>query len=84
MIDLYSKPRCVQCTATLRAFASRGLVAGRDFTEHDLSAPANAEALEWIMGDLGYREAPVVVVSDEHHWSGFRPDLIAGLHPSHD
>lgn len=32
-----------------------------------------------VVEDLGYSEAPVVVVSDEHHWSGFRPDQIDRL-----
>jgi glutaredoxin-like protein NrdH len=45
-ITVYSKPACVQCTATYRA--------------------------------LGYLQAPVVVTDDDH-WSGFRPDKIATL-----
>jgi hypothetical protein len=32
-----------------------------------------------VIEDLGYTEAPVVVVSDEDHWSGFRPDQIDRL-----
>jgi glutaredoxin-like protein NrdH len=28
---------------------------------------------------LGYRQVPVVMTQDDH-WSGFRPDKIAGLH----
>lgn len=82
MIDVYSKPHCVQCTATLRALKSRGLTEGTDYTIYDLADEANAAALEWIMDDLGYREAPIVVVSENHHWSGFRPDLIAGIRPA--
>ncbi|MGT2462859.1 hypothetical protein [Sinomonas atrocyanea] len=26
--------------------------------------------------DLGYSQAPVVVVDEHNHWSGFRPDCI--------
>lgn len=33
------------------------------------------EALECVK-ELGYSSAPVVVVDDEDHWAGFRPDHI--------
>ncbi|MGN7969840.1 hypothetical protein [Microbacterium sp. 22296] len=36
----------------------------------------NPAALEYVMDELGYSAAPVVVASDRDHWSGFRPDLI--------
>ena len=32
-------------------------------------------ALEYVK-ELGYSQAPVVVVDDQDHWSGFRPDKI--------
>lgn len=41
--------------------------------------PENAAAREWVMEDLGYKEAPIVVVNDHNHWSGFRPDKILAL-----
>lgn len=69
-ITIYSKPACVQCNSTYRAFDSKGLAyVVVDLTE----VPA---ALEYVMNELGYSQAPVVVVDDENHWSGFRPDLI--------
>lgn len=34
-------------------------------------------ALEYVMQELGYSQAPVVVVDEHDHWSGFRPDKIA-------
>lgn len=34
-------------------------------------------AMEKVKG-LGYQQAPVVI-ADEDHWSGFRPDKIQGL-----
>ncbi|WP_314456451.1 hypothetical protein [uncultured Microbacterium sp.] len=40
----------------------------------DLST--NPAALKYVMDELGYSAAPVVVASDQDHWSGFRPDLI--------
>jgi len=70
-ITVYSKPACVQCTATTRALAARGIEFDLiDLTEDD-------EAMEMVTG-LGYRQAPVVVAGD-NHWAGFRPDMINGL-----
>lgn len=72
-VTVYSKPACVQCNATYRALDSKGIkYVIVDVTE----VPA---ALEYIMDELGYSQAPVVVASDENHWSGFRPDKITDL-----
>ena len=69
-ITVYSKPACVECNSTYRALDSKGLAyVVVDLTE----VPA---ALEYVSDELGYSQAPVVVVDDENHWSGFRPDLI--------
>lgn len=70
-ITVYSKPACVQCTATTRALEARGL----DFEVVDLTE--DAAAMEMVTG-LGYRQAPVVVAGDAH-WAGFRPDMIGRL-----
>jgi glutaredoxin-like protein NrdH len=42
---------------------------------------ASAAAREYVTEELGYSQAPVVCVDGEpeHHWSGFRPDLIDRL-----
>ncbi|WP_339115310.1 glutaredoxin-like protein NrdH [Thioclava sp. GXIMD2076] len=70
-ITVYSKPACVQCTATIRALNARGI-------EHDvIDLTLDADAMEKVTG-LGYRQAPVVV-TDADHWAGFRPDRIATL-----
>lgn len=69
-LTVYSKPSCVQCTATYRALDSKGI----EYTVVDLTT--NPAALEYVMEELGYSAAPVVVASDQDHWSGFRPDLI--------
>ena len=45
---------------------------GLDYDVVDLST--DADALDPVKA-LGYQQAPVVMV-DEEHWSGFRPDLI--------
>lgn len=72
-ITVYSKPACVQCNSTYRALDSKGLAyVVVDLTE----VPA---ALEYVMEELGYSQAPVVVVDDENHWSGFRYDLISKI-----
>jgi glutaredoxin-like protein NrdH len=70
-VTVYSKSPCVQCDATYRALDSKGI----EYNVIDLSE--NAAALR-IVKELGYLQAPVVVTDDEH-WSGFRPDKIAEL-----
>lgn len=71
MITVYSKPACVQCTATTRALDARGLAYDLvDLTQDDA-------AMARVMA-LGYRQAPVVVAG-EAHWAGFRPDMIGRL-----
>lgn len=68
---VYTKPSCVQCNATYRALDSKGI----EYDIVDLSE--DPTALETVKG-LGYLQAPVVVTDDEH-WSGFRPDKISAL-----
>lgn len=85
-ITLYSKPHCVQCTATKRALDKAGLA----YETIDVSV--DMDALAKIL-DLGFMQAPVVEVDEPvinsqgrgentelvTAWSGFRPDLIAQL-----
>lgn len=71
MITVYTKPSCVQCTATFRALDARGL----EYRSVDLSQDPGA--LD-VVKAMGYMQAPVVV-TDNDHWSGFRPDKIATL-----
>ncbi|WP_295046407.1 glutaredoxin-like protein NrdH [uncultured Paracoccus sp.] len=70
-ITVYSKPACVQCTATTRALDARGL----SYSVIDLTE--DAAAMERVTA-LGYRQAPVVIAG-ESHWAGFRPDMIGRL-----
>ena len=70
-ITVYSKPACVQCTATTRALDARGL----SYDVIDLTE--DAQAMERVTA-LGYRQAPVVIAG-EAHWAGFRPDMIGRL-----
>lgn len=70
-IILYTKPACVQCTATKKALDRAGL----DYRMVDISV--DDEARDYVMA-LGYLQAPVVEANGEH-WSGFRPERIQGL-----
>lgn len=80
-VTLYSKPGCVQCTATERQFDRDGI----EFTKVDVTQ--DPAALEHVK-DLGYSAAPVVEVTSAEpeqagHWSGFRPDMIATIGTDH-
>ncbi len=70
-ITVYSKPACVQCTATTRALDARGIA------YHVIDLTADEAAMERVVA-MGYRQAPVVVAGDAH-WAGFRPDMIGRL-----
>lgn len=70
-IIVYSKPSCVQCTATYRALDKLGLA----YEVVDLAD--NQEALDRLLA-LGHQQAPVVW-ADGEYWTGFRPDRIKAL-----
>lgn len=70
-VTVYTKPACVQCNATYRALDKKGI----GYRTVDVSQ--DPEALEQLKA-LGYMQAPVVV-TDNDHWSGFRPDKIENL-----
>ncbi|HID9886365.1 TPA: glutaredoxin-like protein NrdH [Serratia marcescens] len=70
-IIIYSKPDCVQCNATYRAFDKQGI----DYQVIDLTQ--DQQALNHVKS-LGYQQVPVIIASDDH-WSGFRPDKIGAL-----
>lgn len=72
MLTVYTKPQCVQCTATKRALDSAGI----DYELKDVSE--DGDALLTIK-ELGYLQVPVVVTALGDHWSGFRPDNINAL-----
>lgn len=71
-VTVYTKPACVQCTATKKALDKAGFLGYRlvDITE-------DSDARDFVMS-LGYTSAPVVVAGGEH-WSGFRPDRIKAV-----
>lgn len=71
MVTVYTKPACVQCNATYRALDKKGI----SYKSVDLTL--DADALERLR-EMGYQQAPVVV-TDNDHWTGFRPDKIEEL-----
>ena len=70
-INVYTKPSCVQCNATYREMDAKGI----QYNVIDLTE--DPAALE-LVKSLGYLQAPVVI-ADEDHWGGFRPDKIDEL-----
>ncbi|GAA0990065.1 glutaredoxin-like protein NrdH [Subtercola frigoramans] len=70
-VTLFSKPGCVQCTATKRALTDRSIDA------EIIDITQDPAALEHVKG-LGYLQVPVVETPTTT-WVGFRPDLIATL-----
>src|SRR5258708_22980292 len=70
-ITVYTKPACVQCTATYKALDKQGIA----YDKVDISL--DSEARDYVMA-LGYLQAPVVVAGNDH-WSGVRPDRIKAL-----
>jgi glutaredoxin-like protein NrdH len=71
MVTVYTLPACVQCDSTKRLLTRNSV----EYQEVDLSQDADAMSM---VRELGYSAAPVVMVDDDH-WSGFRPDKISAL-----
>lgn len=71
MVRVYTQPSCVQCTATYRKLNSLGV----EFDTIDVSTDESALA---FVRELGYQQAPVVVVGSEH-WSGYQPDRLEAI-----
>lgn len=70
-VTLYTKPACVQCNQTKKAFDKKGV----SYEVIDVTKDENAYN---YVTSLGYMQAPVVVAGEDH-WSGFQPDKIQGL-----
>lgn len=69
-ITVYTKDACKQCDMTKDVLDAKGIV----YEVRDLADPVNLAEVK----AHGYLQAPVVV-TDEDHWSGFRPDKIDEL-----
>jgi glutaredoxin-like protein NrdH len=74
VVKVYSKEQtfCGQCRTTKLALDRAGI-------EYEVIDIETDEAAHAKVTALGYLAAPVVIVTDNEHWSGFRPDKIAGL-----
>ncbi|MCQ9163915.1 glutaredoxin family protein [Arthrobacter sp. STN4] len=71
-VTVYSKPGCQQCKFTCLSLAHAGI----PYSVVDMTT--SAAALEYVQ-DLGYAQAPVVVVNEHDHWAGFNPTEIERL-----
>lgn len=71
-VIVYSKPSCVQCTATYRALDTKGV----RYEVIDLTTQP-ADVVESFKA-RGLMQAPIVV-TDTDEWAGFQPDKIAAL-----
>jgi glutaredoxin-like protein NrdH len=70
VIRVYSKPRCVQCTAVKRRLDQ----AGATYDVVDVSLPENAGDFAAIQA-LDYKQVPVTFVNDDH-FGGYNPDAL--------
>lgn len=72
MITVYTKDKCPPCNAVKRALTEAGV----EFTEKSAM-----EHIDYLAG-LGYRQAPVTVISEDKHFYGYDPNklqqIIAG------
>ena len=71
-ITVYTRPACVQCNATVKAFDKAGI------SYEKIDVNENPEARDYVLS-LGYLALPVVYVCPTVHWAGFRPDRVADL-----
>jgi len=71
MVTVYTKPSCVQCTATYRALDKAGIA------YHSVDITKDTEAFDRLKA-LGHQSAPVVE-SPVGDWAGFQPDRITEL-----
>ena len=74
-VTLYSKPNCRQCIATKRWLDQNNI-------EYSIDNIMDDDNLA-LVKELGYLEAPVVIVRDgdnvDDSWSGFIPDRLNTL-----
>lgn len=70
VVTVWSKPRCVQCSAVYRAFDNAGVV----YEVKNL--PDHPEVLERFIAD-GHMGAPVVEAPGLKSFAGFNPGAVA-------
>lgn len=72
MVEVYSKPGCVQCLATKRRLDQAGKVLGVDYVLYDVSV--DTEAYNRAVA-LNAQQMPLVVTPNGH-WTGYSPDKL--------
>lgn len=70
-ITVYSKPNCMQCNFTKKYLKEC------DIAFEEIDVTQDEVALNKIK-EMGYQAVPVVVTNDDH-WYGFRPERLAEL-----
>lgn len=70
MITVYTRPGCVQCTATKRQFARVGIPFEEIVINHEIADDLKAD---------GWTTLPVVIPTRGNPWQGFKPDQIKTL-----
>ena len=70
-VTVYSKPNCMQCNFTKKYLKER------DIAFEEIDVTKDEDALNKIK-DMGYQAVPVVI-TDNDHWYGFRPEKLAEL-----
>ena len=71
-ITLYTKANCQPCRLSKR------LLDDNEIEYEAVSVDDDPDTIEQLIA-LGHRQMPVVVVNDEEHWSGFRPDKVKAM-----
>lgn len=72
MVEVYSKPGCVQCVATKRHLDKNGKVLGVDYTVYDVTT--DQEAYQRAV-EMEAQQMPLVVTPGGY-WTGFSPDKL--------
>lgn len=67
---VYSKPGCNPCRKTIEKFQAAGI------EPHVVDLTETPAALDYVSEELGYSQAPIVVIDDDFHWAGLNPDCI--------
>ena len=70
-VTVYSKPNCVQCTATKTYLTNKGI----DFNTVDITQ--DPESFDLVISK-GFMSAPVVNAGDDW-WAGFQPDKLDSI-----
>lgn len=73
LVTVWTKPVCPQCRLT-KALLER---LGVPYNEADLTAPENADRLEWFISE-GYKSAPITTFLTRTI-AGFDPDALKKL-----